>query len=237
MPGRHPGHVAEAPGGQAQQRAPSCSAPSLAAFISVAATRWGTWDTTATRRSWSAAESTSTSAPEAHHHALEAVEGLEVGDRGRREHPHRALEEVGVGAAQADLLGAGHGVAADEAGVVGRGDDGLLDPADVGHHRVGAAARVGQQPTATRRATVVAGTSPRRRPRPPGRHRRRRSPPAPTPRRAVPRRRRVPTRASPVGATPGRWSRRSARSRRRAPGGAPRPQSGRSSRSPWAPWR
>ena len=43
--------------------APSCSAPALAAFISVAATRWGTWETTATSRSWSAAESTRTSAP------------------------------------------------------------------------------------------------------------------------------------------------------------------------------
>ena len=34
-----------------RSRVPSCSAPALAAFISVAATRWGTWETTATRRS------------------------------------------------------------------------------------------------------------------------------------------------------------------------------------------
>ena len=34
-----------------------------------------------------------------------------------REHPHRALEQVGVGAVDALLLGAGHRVAADEAGV------------------------------------------------------------------------------------------------------------------------
>ena len=52
-----------------------------------------------------------------------------------------------------------------------------------------------------------------------------------------PRRRRGPRRASPAGAGRGRWSRRSARSRPRAPGGAPARQSGRSSRSPWAPCR
>ena len=46
-----------------RRRVPSCSAPSVAAFISAAATRCGTWDTTATSRSWSAAERTSTSAP------------------------------------------------------------------------------------------------------------------------------------------------------------------------------
>ena len=46
-----------------RSRAPSCSAPALAAFIRVAATRWGTWETTATSRSWSSAESTRTSAP------------------------------------------------------------------------------------------------------------------------------------------------------------------------------
>ena len=41
----------------------------------------------------------------------------------RREHPDGALEQVGVGAVEALLLGAGHRVAAEEAGVVDGGHD------------------------------------------------------------------------------------------------------------------
>ena len=48
---------------------------------------------------------------------------LSVGAGGRREHPDRALEQVGVGAVDAVLLGAGHRVAADEPGVVDGVDD------------------------------------------------------------------------------------------------------------------
>ena len=84
--------------------------------------------------------------PELGHHALQPVEGVEVGRTGRGQHPHRALEEVGGGPAQADLLGSGHRVAPDEAGVVGRRHDGGLDPADVGDHRIGPALRRGQDP-------------------------------------------------------------------------------------------
>ena len=51
------------PPAASRSSAPSCSAPALAAFIIVAATRCGTWDTTATSRSWSDGDSTSTSAP------------------------------------------------------------------------------------------------------------------------------------------------------------------------------
>jgi len=41
----------------------SVSAPVAAAFMRVAATRWGTCETTATMRSWSAGERATTSAP------------------------------------------------------------------------------------------------------------------------------------------------------------------------------
>ena len=51
------------PPAASRSRAPSASAPSAAAFMRVAATRCGTWETTATSRSWSAGESATTSAP------------------------------------------------------------------------------------------------------------------------------------------------------------------------------
>ena len=54
------------------------------------------------------------------------------GHRLRRQHPHGALEEVGVGAVEAVELAAGHRVAADEAAVVDRRADRALDAADVG---------------------------------------------------------------------------------------------------------
>ena len=93
--------------------APSCSAPALAAFMSVAATRCGTCDTTATRRSWSSGERTRTSAPKLMTTPLRRSNDSRVNHRGhRRQHPHRALEEVRIGAMQSDLLGAGHGVTA-----------------------------------------------------------------------------------------------------------------------------
>ena len=61
--------------------------------------------------------------PQAHHDALQPVERLQVGGRGRRQDPDRSLEEVGVGPVQPDLLGPGHGVPADEARVVRLLDD------------------------------------------------------------------------------------------------------------------
>ena len=64
-----------------RSRAPSCSAPALAAFMSVAATRWGTWDTTATSRSWSCGREHEDVGPQAQHDTLQPVEGLQVGGR------------------------------------------------------------------------------------------------------------------------------------------------------------
>ena len=48
-----------------RSRAASCSAARLAAFMRVAATRCGTWETTATSRSWSEGARATTSAPSA----------------------------------------------------------------------------------------------------------------------------------------------------------------------------
>jgi len=54
MPGRHACHVPEAPA--ARRAAKRRSGPGCGAFMRVAATRWGTCETTATMRSWSAGE-------------------------------------------------------------------------------------------------------------------------------------------------------------------------------------
>src|SRR5579863_6388617 len=51
------------PPAASRRRTASCAAPSDAAFMSVAATRCGTWETTATSRSWSAGLRATTSAP------------------------------------------------------------------------------------------------------------------------------------------------------------------------------
>ena len=57
-----------------------------------------------------------------------------VGRFRRGEDPGGALEQVGVGAVDAFLLGPRHGVAADEAGIGGGAHDGRLDARHVGHH-------------------------------------------------------------------------------------------------------
>ena len=99
--------------------AAACGAPpraSVATSISVLAASCGTWLTSATSTSWCSGVTDTTSAPSsrtqrraARVYALASVVG------GRRQHPRRADEQVGVGAVDAFLLGAGHRVAADEA--------------------------------------------------------------------------------------------------------------------------
>ena len=130
-----------------RNKEPFCSAPVAAAFIKVAATRCGTCETTATRRSWSGAERTSTSAPERGHHALQGGERVQIGLGRGGQDPDGPFEEVRVGPPEPDLFRAGHGVPADESRMVGRLHDGGLDPADVGHDRVGPAPRGGEDPT------------------------------------------------------------------------------------------
>ena len=104
------------------------------AVISVAAARCGTWLTTATSAVVALGR-------EGHDLGAEARTrptprrrtSSSVVSARRGEHPDRALEQVGVGAVEALLLGAGHRVAA--AGSEGRSidaDDRRLDAADVG---------------------------------------------------------------------------------------------------------
>ena len=81
---------------------------------------------------------------ETHDDVPQAVEGLEIRGGSRGEHPHGALKEIGVGSVQPHLLGPGHRMATDEAGMGRRLDDGTLHPADIGDHGVGAPARVRQ---------------------------------------------------------------------------------------------
>ena len=108
------------------------SARSDASPISVAAVRWGTWETTATSASWWSGRQRDHVGAERRHDRADTRVGLRVGvDRGRQ-HPGRAVEQLGVGAVHALLLGAGHRVAADEARMVDGGHDRGLHPADVG---------------------------------------------------------------------------------------------------------
>ena len=96
------------------------------------------------------AGSSTTLAPRAVTTVADGAKATRVGVGGRGEDPGGPLEQLGVGSVDALLLGAGHGVAPDEARMVEPGDDG---PLDAGHVGDDAAAR-GPRPR------------PRRRPRP-----------------------------------------------------------------------
>ena len=119
------------PPAASRRSAAFASAPFGAAFISVAATRCGTWETTATSRSWSAGARATTSAPSApttvwsRANASRSVVAVGVSTQ------VAPVNRSGVGAVEPDLLGAGHRVAADEPGVIDRGDDRRLDAGDV----------------------------------------------------------------------------------------------------------
>ena len=100
MPGGDPGHVAEAAGGQAQQRAV------LLGAVGRGVHQRGRHEVRHVRHHGDEAVVVGRREDEhvgaqAHHDALEPVEGLQVGGRRRGEHPHRADEEVGVGPVQA----------------------------------------------------------------------------------------------------------------------------------------
>ena len=118
-------------------RAPCSSPRSAASAIRVAAVRWGTWETTATSESCSAGVQGDHVGPELGQDGVDPGIGAGVGGRGRGEHPGCPDEELARGALDADLLAAGHGVAADEPGPVDGGHQGALDAADVGHHGIG----------------------------------------------------------------------------------------------------
>ena len=117
----------------ARRSSARCSvARSSAIRMSEAAVRCGTCDTTATSASWWSGASDTTSAPSSPITVPQRGEGAVVGGRGGGEHPHRAGEEVRVGAVDAVLLGARHRMPADEAGVADGVDDRRLHAADVG---------------------------------------------------------------------------------------------------------
>ena len=141
LPGGDPGHVPEAAGGQLQQGGVLLGPCPAARSISVAAARWGTWETTATSAScWAGARRHHVGA-EVGEHARGPGVGRRVGGAGRGEHPGGPHEEVAGGPVQPHLLGAGHRVAADEARVVDGRHQRSLDPADVGDDHVGLPAR------------------------------------------------------------------------------------------------
>ena len=147
------------PPAASRSRAASASAWSAAEFMRVAATRWGTWETTATKRSWSARREGHHVGPERDHHGLHRREGVGVGGRRGGEDPGRPGEQLGVRPVQPRLLGAGHGVAAHEPGVVhGRHHRGL-HAAHVGHHQRRAGPVVGQQVAGHRRPTEASGVA------------------------------------------------------------------------------
>ena len=100
-----------------RSRAPCSTARLPARFIRVAAVRWGTCDTMATRVSWLVGRERHHLGPEAAHRRPQAGEGIGIGVGGGGEHPGGPDEQLGVGPLDAILFGAGHGMAADEAGV------------------------------------------------------------------------------------------------------------------------
>ena len=107
MAGGDAGHVAEATGGQAQQRAV------LFGAVGRRIHQRGRDEMRHVRHDGHqpvvvGGRKDEDVGPQAGHDPLQPVEGLQLGRRRRREGPHRPHEEVGVGAAQAGLLGPGH---------------------------------------------------------------------------------------------------------------------------------
>ena len=115
-----------------RSRARCSSARSSARRISDAAVRWGTCDTTATSASWRSGASDDHVGAELGDHRPQRGEGASsVAAVGVSTHTAPANRSA-IGAVDAVLLGAGHRVAADEAGVVDGVDDRRLHAADVG---------------------------------------------------------------------------------------------------------
>ena len=191
-----------------RSRARCSSARSSARRIRVAAVRWGTWDTTATSASWrSGARATTVG-------AQDGDDGCARRRRRRRRCRRpgvstqvRALEQVGPGAVDALQLGAGHGVAAHEAGVVHQLEQRRLHAADVGDQP----GRCRPAPRATSSATAPTGVATKVISASGSVADRVEGPQLDGPRGHAPGRGRARSRASPARAGPGRWSRRSAR--------------------------
>ena len=141
--GRHPGHVPEAAGGQPEQRTVLFRTHSGGVHQRGGhqVRDVGDHGDEAVVVIWGENEHVGA---ELGDHPLQAIEGIDVRRTGRGQDPDRALEEIGRGPAQADLLGSGHRVPADEAWVVGGLDDGGLDPADVGDDSIAPALRCGE---------------------------------------------------------------------------------------------
>ena len=120
------------PPAASRSRAACSAAPSAARPIKLAAARCGTWLTTATISSWRSGDIATISAPSVPRSPRRRRRSTCATCRGRREDPHCAAEQVGVGAVETLQLAARHRVAADEAGVVDCGAQRALDAADVG---------------------------------------------------------------------------------------------------------
>ncbi len=79
------------------------------------------------------------------HRVADGGVGRVVSGGGRCEHPHGALEEISIGAVDPFLLGAGHGVSADEARVVDCSHDRGLDRTHVGDDAGGVSQGFGER--------------------------------------------------------------------------------------------
>ena len=119
--------------------AASGSCPSIGAaptwFSSRFASACGRWLTSASSRSCASGSIATGTAPSEPTNACSVAVAVAVGRRVRREEPRRALEEVRPRALRAAHLGAGDGMAADEALVRDGAGEHALRRADVGHRR------------------------------------------------------------------------------------------------------
>ena len=142
----------------ASRSRPRCSSDrSSASRISLAAVRWGTWDTTATIESWRSGGIDTTAAPSRLTTDRMVANAVVVGAGHRRQHPGGALEQIGPGSVDPLQLGAGHRMATDVAGVVHELEHRRLHAADVGDQ-----ARGGGERSATCAAMAPTGVATKR---------------------------------------------------------------------------
>ena len=132
MPGGHPGHVAESPGGQTQHGG-VLGGSGRGDAHQRGGREVGYVGHDGHQRVVPIGRQGDDLGAQGRDHGPDPRQGVSVGRRGRGQHPGGVYEHLGVGAVDALLLGAGHRVAADVAGVGHRVDHRCLHAAHVCH--------------------------------------------------------------------------------------------------------
>ena len=136
MPGGHPGHVAESPGGQTQHGG-VLGGSGRGDAHQRGGREVGYVGHDGHQRVVPIGRQGDDLGAQGRDHGPDPRQGVSVGRRGRGQHPGGVYEHLGVGAVDALLLGAGHRVAAYVAGVSHRVDHRCLHAAHVGHQTGG----------------------------------------------------------------------------------------------------